>query len=85
MCSGSEQHNASKTSPLAPRHESPRAPAVVHLDRIGRLDVTSASALRTVVEEAQQAGLQTELTGIEERDRRLIDRLVEADADPLAG
>jgi sulfate permease, SulP family len=58
---------------------------VLHLDRIGRLDVTSASVLRSVIEEARRSGLDTELVGIEARDRRLIDRVVEAEADPLAG
>jgi SulP family sulfate permease len=58
---------------------------VLHLDGIGRLDVTSALVLRNVLEEARRSGLETELVGIEARDRRLIDRVVEADADPLAG
>jgi SulP family sulfate permease len=48
---------------------------VLHLDGIGRLDLTSASALRRVIEEARRSGLDTELVGIEARDRRLIDRV----------
>ena len=58
---------------------------VLHLDRIGRLDVTSASVLRRVIDEARRSGLDGELDGIEPRHRRLIDRVVEAEADPLAG
>jgi hypothetical protein len=47
--------------------------------------VTSASVLRRVIDEARRSGLDGELVGIEPRDRRLIDRVVETEADPLAG
>jgi sulfate permease, SulP family len=57
---------------------------VLHLDSIGRLDLTSASTLRTVIEEARRSGLSTDVTGIEERDRRLIDRVVASERDPLS-
>jgi SulP family sulfate permease len=60
------------------------AALAAHADA-GGLDVTSASVLPRVIDEARRSGLDAELVGIEPRDRRLIDRVVEAEADPLAG
>lgn len=52
---------------------------VVHLDALGRLDVTGAIALRAVLEEARRSDVAAELVGVQERDRRLVDRVVEAE------
>ncbi len=48
----------------------------IHLDGIGRLDVTAALTLRSALEEARRAGMTTELVGVHERDRRLVDGVV---------
>lgn len=50
---------------------------VIHLDRIGRLDITAAMSLRAVVQEGRQGGVEVELAGVQERDRRLVDGVVE--------
>ena len=57
---------------------------VLHLDGLGRIDVTGALVLRTVVEEAERSGLETELVGVQEKDRRLMP-LLESDRAPLEG
>ena len=56
---------------------------VIHLDAIGRLDVTGALSLRTIIAEARRSGLTAELGGVQERDRRLIDGVVRVSHDPL--
>ncbi|HEY8866335.1 MAG TPA: SulP family inorganic anion transporter [Solirubrobacteraceae bacterium] len=48
----------------------------LHLDAIGRLDITAAVALRALVDECASAGLDVEIRGVQERDRRLIDGVV---------
>jgi len=48
----------------------------LHLDKVGRLDITAALTLRSAVEEARRAGMDVQLTGIQERDRRLVDGVV---------
>jgi SulP family sulfate permease len=58
---------------------------VVHLGAIGRLDVTGALALRAIVDEARRAGVELELSGVHERDRRLIDGVIAVSGDPLEG
>lgn len=63
-------------------HSGVRA-VVLHLDGIGRLDVTGAIVVRTVLEEGQRMGLNTELAGVQPRDRRLVEGVVEKERDPL--
>jgi SulP family sulfate permease len=48
----------------------------LHLDSIGRLDITAALTLQSVIEEAEQAGVRVELADVQERDRRLVDGVV---------
>lgn len=52
---------------------------VVHLDALGRLDVTGAIALRAVLDAARRSEVAAELAGVQPRDRRLVDRVVEAE------
>lgn len=53
---------------------------VVHLDGLGRLDITGAMALRAVLDEAARSGVACEVVGVQPRDRRLVDRVIEADS-----
>ena len=48
----------------------------IHLDGVGRLDVTAALTLRSLLEQARQAGMEVELAGVLDRDRRLVDGVV---------
>jgi len=48
----------------------------LHLDGVGRLDITAALTLRSVTDEARRAGMDVELVGVQDRDRRLVDGVV---------
>ncbi len=50
----------------------------LHLDGIGRLDITAALILRDVLEEAQRSGLEVLVTGVRGADRRLVMGVVAA-------
>ena len=50
----------------------------LHLDGIGRLDITAALILRDVLEEAQRSGLEVSVTGVRGADRRLVEGVVAA-------
>lgn len=52
---------------------------VLDLSALGRLDITGAMALRAVLDEARRADISAELVGVQGRDRRLVDRVVEAE------
>lgn len=56
---------------------------VLHLDRVGRLDITAAEALREVLTQARSAGIEVEVTDVQARDLRLVDGVVLAPANPL--
>jgi len=51
---------------------------VLHLDGLGRLDITGAIALRAIIDEGRRSGVKCELEGVQPRDRRLVDRAVRA-------
>lgn len=51
----------------------------LHLDAIGRLDVTAAITLRALVEECRRTGIDARIEGVQDRDRRLIDGVVWAE------
>lgn len=53
---------------------------VLDLSALGRLDITGAMALHAVLDEARRANISAELVGVQARDRRLVDRVVEAEA-----
>lgn len=52
---------------------------VIHLDAIGRLDITGAISLRAVIDEAGRSGIAAEVVGVQERDERLVERVIRAD------
>ncbi|MFP5361881.1 MAG: SulP family inorganic anion transporter [Thermoleophilia bacterium] len=51
---------------------------VLHLDALGRLDITGAFALRAVLEEARHGDIAAQVAGVQPRDRRLVDGVVES-------
>jgi len=59
---------------LARHHDAEHL--VLHLDGVGRLDLTAALSLRSVLDEARRSGLAVELTGVRPADRRLVDGVV---------
>lgn len=54
---------------------------VVHLDGLGRVDLTGALALRGLLEDARAAGLQVELVDIPPPAQKIISRVVEGQGD----
>ena len=56
---------------------------VLHLDGLGRIDITGALALREVLDEARLAGLEIEIIDVPPHLRRLVERVVTAADDPL--
>lgn len=67
------------------REPSNARAVVLHLDGIGRLDLSGALVVRAVLEEGRRLGLEAEVVGVQPRDRRLVERVVERDGDPLEG
>ena len=59
-----------------PRRAAPRPRTST---RSGALDITGAIALRAVIDEARRAGISAELAGVHERDRRLVERVIETE------
>jgi sulfate permease, SulP family len=53
---------------------------VIHLDGLGRVDVTGALALRDVVEEARAGGMAVEIAGASARTARLLGRVLNGSA-----
>jgi sulfate permease, SulP family len=53
---------------------------VVHLDRLGRVDVTGAIAVRDFVREAQGVGITVELVDATEPSQKILERVLGADA-----
>jgi sulfate permease, SulP family len=49
----------------------------VHLDGLGRLDITGALALRTLLEEAGRAGLEAVVVDVPPAAQRLVARVLE--------
>ncbi len=52
---------------------------VLHLDSLGRLDITGAIALRAVLDGARRSEIAPEIVGVQPRDRRLVDGVVESE------
>jgi SulP family sulfate permease len=64
--------------------EHPQATSlVVHLDGLGRIDITGALALRSTLQEARQAGLAVEIVDVRPRWQPLVDRIISSERDPL--
>ncbi|MDQ4081477.1 MAG: SulP family inorganic anion transporter, partial [Actinomycetota bacterium] len=55
----------------------------VHLDGLGRIDMTGALALRALLQEARDAGLTVEILDVRPRWRALVARVIEREDDPL--
>jgi SulP family sulfate permease len=64
--------------------EHPQAKSlVVHLDGLGRIDITGALALRSTLQEARSAGLTVEIVDIRPRWKPLVERVIASKHDPL--
>ncbi|MDQ3866509.1 MAG: SulP family inorganic anion transporter [Actinomycetota bacterium] len=56
----------------------------VHLDGLGRIDITGALALRALLADAREAGLAVDVVDVRPRWRALVARVIERVDDPLA-
>jgi SulP family sulfate permease len=56
---------------------------LVHLDGLGRIDMTGALALRRVLQEARDAGLVVEVVDVRPRWRGLVENVISKEKDPL--
>lgn len=56
---------------------------VVHLDGLGRIDITGALALRGLLEDARRAGLEVEITDVRPRWEPLVENVIARQDDPL--
>ena len=56
---------------------------VVHLGGLGRIDMTGALALRTVLQEAREAGLELEIVDVRPRWDGLVQNVISKEQDPL--
>jgi SulP family sulfate permease len=56
----------------------------IHLDGLGRIDLTGGLALRGLLEDARQAGFEVEIVDVRPRWRKLVKRVIESKSDPLA-
>ena len=55
----------------------PRADALmIHLDGLGRLDITAAVALRQLIDQTRSAGVRVSIADVRSRDRRLVDGII---------
>jgi len=55
----------------------------VHLDALGRIDITGALALRSLLEQARGAGLEVDVVDVRPRWRGLVAHVIERRDDPL--
>jgi len=62
---------------LLTEHPEPRSLAL-HMDGVGRLDLSGALALKALIADAEQAGLDVHLDEVAPRARRLLDRVLAA-------
>ena len=79
---GSEQRMQDAFLGLVAEHPDATRLAV-HLDGLGRIDLTGALALRAVVHDAREAGLEVEILDVRPRWRPLVERVIESEEDPL--
>jgi len=56
---------------------------VVHLDALGRIDMTGALALRALLQDAREAGVTVEVVDVRARWRGLVARVIKREDDPL--
>lgn len=67
---------------LLGEHPDPRS-LVVHLDGLGRIDMTGALALRGLLQEARGAGLAVDIVDVRPRWRGLVENVIAKEEDPL--
>jgi SulP family sulfate permease len=73
-----------ETTLLRAVSEHPDATGItVHLDGLGRIDITGALALRNVLQDAREAGLTVEIADVRPRWRGLVERVIAQEHDPL--
>jgi sulfate permease, SulP family len=58
---------------------------VVHLDGLGRIDLSGALVLRSLLQDARRAGLEVCIEDVPPRARRVASRILESRVDPLSG
>jgi sulfate permease, SulP family len=56
---------------------------VLHLDGLGRIDMTGALALRRLLDEARAAGLEVEIVDVRPRWAGLVENVIALERDPL--
>lgn len=56
----------------------------IQLDRLGRIDTTGALVLRSVLDQARDAGLEASVDGIPPQSQQLTDRILTPAQDPLS-
>jgi len=56
---------------------------VVHLDGLGRIDITGGLALRALLRDARSGGLEVDVVDVRPRWQALVERVIERDEDPL--
>ncbi len=56
---------------------------VIHLDGLGRIDLSGALVLRTIVQEARATGLDVAIEDVPPRAERVVSRVIAREADPL--
>jgi SulP family sulfate permease len=56
---------------------------VVHLDGVGRIDITGGLALRQLLRDARVGGVEVEVADVRARWRPLVERVIEREDDPL--
>ncbi len=57
----------------------------VHLDGLGRIDLTGALALRALLQDARVAGIEVEVLDVRPRWRGLVDRVIASEGDDPLG
>jgi sulfate permease, SulP family len=57
---------------------------VVHLDGLGRIDLSGALVLRSLLADARRAGLEVTVEDVPPRARRVASRILESQVDPLS-
>jgi SulP family sulfate permease len=56
---------------------------IIDLSRLGRIDTTGALVLRSVLDQARDAGLDANFDGVPPQSAALVERILGATADPL--
>jgi sulfate permease, SulP family len=63
---------------------NPTATALtVHLDGLGRIDLTGALALRGVLQDLRAGGIEVDIADVRPRWQPLVERIVQSPVDPL--